>query len=55
MLETAFQRLQDCACKTVPVTRRGQLIGLLTSENVGEFMMIQSALEKKKKQRLATA
>lgn len=44
MLETAFQRLQSCNCRTLPVTRRGRLVGLITSENVGEFLMIQSAL-----------
>jgi Zn-dependent protease/predicted transcriptional regulator len=44
MLETAFQRLQTCNCRTVPVKRNGQLVGLLTTDNVGEFVMIQSAL-----------
>lgn len=44
MLEPAFIRLQTCDCHTMPVTSRGQLVGLLTSENVGEFLMIQSAL-----------
>ena len=44
MLEGAFQRLQECACHTVPVLQNGQLVGLLTAENVGEFMMIRTAL-----------
>ncbi len=44
MLELAFARLQECDCHTVPVTLRGQLVGLLTSDNIGEFLMIQSAL-----------
>jgi Zn-dependent protease/CBS domain-containing protein len=44
MLETAFQRLQACACHTLPVVRNGELAGLVTMDNVGEFMMIQSAL-----------
>ena len=44
MLEGAFTRLQTCGCHTMPVTRHGQLVGLLTSENIGEFLMIQSAL-----------
>ena len=46
MLETAFRRLQDCACRVLPVVNRGELVGLLTAENVGEFLMIQAALEK---------
>ncbi len=44
MLELAFARLQRCQCHTLPVVQAGQLIGLLTAENVGEFLMIQSAL-----------
>jgi Zn-dependent protease len=46
MLEPAFARLQSCGCHTMPVVRQGQLIGLLTTDNVGEFLMIQSALSK---------
>ena len=45
MLEVAFARLQECGCQTVPVLRFGQLVGLLTTENVGEFLMIQAALK----------
>jgi Zn-dependent protease len=41
-----FQRLQRCACRTVPVTYRGQLMGIVTMENVGEFMRIQAALSR---------
>jgi Zn-dependent protease len=44
MLETAFIRLQTCKCRTMPVVRRGELVGLLTTENVGEFLMIETAL-----------
>ncbi|MDZ7292001.1 MAG: site-2 protease family protein [candidate division KSB1 bacterium] len=44
MLETAFTRLQTCACHTLPVVSDQQLIGLVTMDNVGEFLMIQSAL-----------
>jgi Zn-dependent protease/predicted transcriptional regulator len=45
MLESAFQRLQACQCHTLPVQRSGQLVGLLTMDNVGEFISIQSALK----------
>jgi Zn-dependent protease len=44
MLEGAFQRLQATPCRALPVLRDGQLVGILTMENVGEFLMIQSAL-----------
>lgn len=45
MLQTAFMRLQGCDCKIMPVLRSGRLVGLLTMENIGELMMIQSALK----------
>ena len=44
MLQSAFQRMRGSGCPALPVLRHGQLIGLLTLENVGEFMMINSAL-----------
>jgi len=44
MLETAFTRLQACNCHTMPVTSNGRLLGLLTTDNVGEFLMIQSVM-----------
>lgn len=43
MLEPAFRRLQSCPCRTVPVHRGGKLVGLVTMENVGEFVAIQAA------------
>lgn len=44
LLENAFARLQKCDCHAIPVMRNGSLVGLLTMDNVGEFLMIQSAL-----------
>lgn len=44
MLDTVFERLQECTCRTVPVVRAGQLIGLVTMENVGEFVSVQAAI-----------
>jgi Zn-dependent protease/predicted transcriptional regulator len=44
MIEMAFQRLQACDCHTMPVLRRGALVGLITMENVGEFVSVQAAL-----------
>jgi len=45
MLETAFRRLQSCQCHTVPVLRRGVLVGMVTMDNVGEFVAIQAAID----------
>ena len=44
MLETAFARLKDCDCHTLPVTLDGKLVGLMTMDNLGEYMRIQAAL-----------
>jgi Zn-dependent protease len=45
MLDTAFARLKDCNCHTLPVMRNGKLVGLLTMDNLGEYMRIQAALK----------
>ena len=44
MLENALQRLQECSCHTMPVTHGGELVGLITTDNLGEFMLVQAAL-----------
>jgi hypothetical protein len=31
-------------CRVLVVTRGGQLVGLVTMDNVGEFLMIQATL-----------
>jgi Zn-dependent protease/CBS domain-containing protein len=53
MLETVLARLQDRDCHTVPITERGTLIGLVTMDNVGEFLMIQAAERKSRAARRA--
>jgi Zn-dependent protease/CBS domain-containing protein len=47
MLEPVFARLGAEQCRTMPVLRDGRLAGLLTMENVGEWVMVQSALRTK--------
>jgi signal-transduction protein with cAMP-binding, CBS, and nucleotidyltransferase domain len=42
MLDTILPRLQNCQCHTLPVTRNGQLVGLMTMDNI---ILIQSALK----------
>jgi hypothetical protein len=48
MLESLFERLGECKCRTVPIKRGETLVGLVTTENIGEFLMIQSALKGEK-------
>jgi len=43
MLERAVARLQSCACPVLPVVVDGRLVGLLTAENVGEYVMLRGA------------
>lgn len=45
LLDGAFQRLQGCQCHVLPVLQRGQVVGLLTPENVGEFIMFRGAVD----------
>jgi Zn-dependent protease/predicted transcriptional regulator len=40
----AFARLAAADCRLVPVIESGRLVGVVTAENVGEYLMIQSAL-----------
>jgi Zn-dependent protease/predicted transcriptional regulator len=47
MLETVFDRLQSCQCRTMPILQNGDLIGILTMDNVGEFIAIRQALEER--------
>ncbi len=44
MVETALMRLQENGSKTLPVMHNGQLVGLITAENITEYLMIRSAL-----------
>lgn len=45
MLESAFSRLQGCECHTLPILQHGELVGLVSMDNIGEFIRIQSMLE----------
>jgi Zn-dependent protease len=49
MLESALLQLQTCDCHTIPVQHNAQLAGLLTMDNIGEFVRIQSALGMERK------
>jgi Zn-dependent protease/CBS domain-containing protein len=43
-IDVAVERLKGQDAQTIPVLRRGALIGLLTIENVGEFVGVQTAM-----------
>ncbi len=43
MLARALERRPETACRTMPVQQGGRLVGLLTMDNVGEFLAIQAA------------
>jgi Zn-dependent protease/CBS domain-containing protein len=45
MIESAIERLRESGSKTLPVLHLGHLVGLITSENISEFLMIRSALK----------
>jgi predicted transcriptional regulator len=45
MLEAVFQRLQESPQQALPVLKQGELVGLLTAENLGELLMIRDALQ----------
>ena len=47
MLEIVFQRLQECDCHTMPVVHNGRLVGLITMDNLGEYLLIEAALQKR--------
>lgn len=44
MLETVLQRLAATPVRVMPVLQNGDLVGLVTAENLGEYLMIQNAL-----------
>jgi len=56
MLDLALTRVQtsEC-CLTAPVLQQNKVVGLLTAENVREFLLIASALGERQKQKEATA
>ncbi len=45
-LEKAFIRMQTTDLNTVPVTFQNKLVGLLTEENIREFLTVQTVLRK---------
>ncbi|MGI9535315.1 MAG: site-2 protease family protein [Thermodesulfobacteriota bacterium] len=48
LLDSAFFQFEGSDCKTIPVIKFGKLIGILTLDNIGEFVSIKGALEVRK-------
>jgi CBS domain-containing protein len=48
MFNDVFPRIQSGGGESLPVTADGRLVGLLTMENVGEFLMIHSATHRER-------
>jgi Zn-dependent protease/predicted transcriptional regulator len=44
LAESAFLKLQQTRSRALPVLREGGLLGILTSEHIGEFLMVRAAL-----------
>jgi Zn-dependent protease/predicted transcriptional regulator len=45
MVEMALLRFQESGVPVLPVTHAGQLVGIVTPENITEYLMIRSALK----------
>ena len=48
-LQSVFTRLHDTQVATVPIVENGRLVGLITLENMTEYMMLHAALSEAKK------
>jgi len=46
MMETVVTKLNECRCDLLPVTRKGKLVGIVTTDNLGAFMRIREAAAK---------
>jgi predicted transcriptional regulator len=44
-LEQTFQQMREAGLNSTPVMEGGRLVGLITLENIGEFVMLRSAVE----------
>jgi CBS domain-containing protein len=49
MLEMTFQRLKEGDCHTMPIVQDGTLVGLITMENLGEYLLIEAAPQERNK------
>ena len=47
-LQTILEKLQNSGCRVLPVVDRGTLVGLFAVDSLAEFIMVQSALSKRR-------
>ncbi|MDL1876361.1 CBS domain-containing protein, partial [Cytophagia bacterium CHB2] len=45
MVEMALMKIQESGFPSLPVTHAGQLVGIVTAENITEYLMIRTALQ----------
>ena len=45
-LEQAFAIMQQSRCTMLPVVHGGDLVGVLTADNIEEWLMVRSALQR---------
>jgi len=43
MMESVFARLHHCGCRSLPIVREGKLVGIVTPDNLGEFLIRHGA------------
>ena len=48
MLDATFTRMNELGCASLPVTRQGRFVGMLSLENVAELMMYLAAIRQQK-------
>ncbi|MBL8050985.1 MAG: site-2 protease family protein [Anaerolineales bacterium] len=48
MVENALEKIQESGVPALPVTHAGQLVGIITTENITEYLMIRSAIRNAK-------
>ena len=52
--QDVFSRLEECECHSLPVVKEGRVLGMLTAENVHEFLRLQAALAPKRQAKAGT-
>ena len=54
MLCTAFFKLQDCGCHSLPVVEDGRVLGILTADRLADELMIQESWPRAQRPHITT-